>query len=416
MISPKIPRAICQPSEPPGPGMYDFGAGPASGVYARAIDIHLNYFGPEVLSSTPYSGGGANTSEYMGDAIQINTPPLTPGWFRPMSSPVSFIVSNKIDRTFRGILINGFEDQPMSVTANSVNIEDDFTFGNPAFGYGIAAMENLDNLSIRNNTLTANTWNVNSNFSVSLVYCNKNYGTGSPAVQCNTVTGGNWGFRFNDVNVGTSWEGNAMWDNRIGLGLTANGIIGQQGSSGAACGNLWNPGCTTWGMFVAQFETFCDFSDANLSSLYVEPFPIGWTPLNNGNFGLGSVPYGGPNLVSTSPAGLSDCIAQNGWPPVPGWRTAGQQLSEIIDLANDSGQTLLYPNPVAFYINIESPSESIAPSHVRLYDITGKLLIEVEKNENLLRIDVSSLPNSIYLIQVVDSSGKSYQSKIIVNH
>jgi hypothetical protein len=398
---------------PAGPGMYDFGAGPTSGVYARAIDIHMNYFGPEVLTSTQYSGGGANTSEYMGDAIQINTPPLTPGWFRPMSSPVSFIVSNKIDRTFRGILINGFEDQPMSVIANSVNIEDDFTFGSPAFGYGIAATENLDNLAIRNNTVTANVSVSSGNFSVSLVYCDKNYGTGSPAVQCNTVTGGARGFHFNDANMGTSWEGNAMCDNWIGLALTSNGIIGQQGSPGAACGNLWNPSCGPWGLFISPFETYCDNSNANLSTLYVEPLP-GWTPVNNGNSGGGSAAYGGPNLVSTSPAGLSDCIAQNGWPPVPSWRTSGEQLVLNISESRPAIVNGIQPNPSdgKFYVKI-SETERL---HLRLIDITGKLVYEKSDICDNCMVDISHLPAAVYIVEVRLSNGAMFHTKLILTN
>ena len=81
--------------------------GTLSGICASAIDIEHDYFGPGTCRYNAYTGNNPNVN-YMGDAIQLNTP-ITAGWaFWNHSStfslaPQSVIAGNKINRTFRGI-------------------------------------------------------------------------------------------------------------------------------------------------------------------------------------------------------------------------------------------------------------------------------------------------------------------------
>lgn len=67
------------------------------------------------------------------------------------------------------------------------------------------------------------------------------------------------------------------------------------------------------------------------------------------------------------------------------------------------------PNPTAGIINILGNT----PAQVRVYDATGRLLLE-EKNKN--RLDISSFPKGGYLIRLSDKEGLVYYSqKIILN-
>jgi hypothetical protein len=92
------------------------GSGPVEGIDAGGFDIERNYFGAEVTSTTSYSGGFANASEYMNEAISITTPNPTSNWSTPSNQTgYSYIGSNKIDRAFRGIFVNGMEDTPLSI-------------------------------------------------------------------------------------------------------------------------------------------------------------------------------------------------------------------------------------------------------------------------------------------------------------
>src|SRR5436190_8779797 len=106
---------------------YDMtGTATLSGVYADHIHFSQNYFGPEVLSLTPYSSSSPNTSEYFSDAIVLSTP-NTASW--TVGGPTSYINSNRMDRVFRGVTIEGMDISPLTVTSNSMLIEDDYTFG-----------------------------------------------------------------------------------------------------------------------------------------------------------------------------------------------------------------------------------------------------------------------------------------------
>ena len=187
------------------------------------------------------------------------TPTIT-GWVNdPTYSATSWIILNKIDRTYRGILVDGFADKLMTIHSNSINIVNDFVFNNggtlPAFGYGIAVTNNLDNLTIVTNTLQAQGSLASS---VALVYCENNYGTVSPLVECNFTKFAHFGFEFSGSNASTKWSKNRMCEAWAGLALTNNGVIGMQGSpTGSASLNQWELNCAPWNTQFAPNQTYC---------------------------------------------------------------------------------------------------------------------------------------------------------------
>jgi hypothetical protein len=403
--------------------------GPTAGIYAGVILIEDNYFGPEVLSITPYSTGTANATEYMSEAIQLNTPNTT-GWHNPPVLAGSWIQSNRMDRVFRGISINSLEDQILSVQGNSIYIEDDYTFGNPAFGYGIAALRNTGNLAIQSNTLEAQ--NSILNTSVSLVYCNRTSGTGSPRVFCNFTRNSYYGFQFDDSNPGTDWQGNAMCTHYAGMALTNNGVIGTQGSPTSAIENWWMPSpnpycqCQPWNTPQSPYETWCENSDPTLSPLYVcanylDQFGF-WQPTMNyvPTFNWGNNPtqvYSlnpPPSLfpVNGHNSANIDCFMTQ-YNPVPGWRTSQQSTITVNIEDNTLSQIALYPNPTDGRLTIVNDQDNETLT-VRITDVTGKQVFYVEGiNNSNNAIDFSELPASIYFIEINGSNNKVIRNKLI---
>ncbi|MBL7931826.1 MAG: hypothetical protein JNL60_07990, partial [Bacteroidia bacterium] len=351
---------------------YDMGGNglnPVPGIFADYLNIGANYFGPEVNSSTGYSSGSANVTEFMETAVEIITP-NTNGWANSIQSsglPNGYIYFNKLDRVFRGITINGTEDFPLSVEQNSVYVEDDFTFGlapgNPAPGWGISLSNSTNAKTISTNTLES-MGNAMATNSVSLVHCYYNFGNQSPNVHCNFTKNAHYGFQFEDRNDSTVWGGNHMCNQWAGLALVNGGVIGQQGTPAMGCENFWEAtptvtSCVQWNQFgasQAKWQTYADNSNASLSPLYIFPGPNS-VPTINGNNPSGGTPYSNsaPASVLNSAAHntlLLDCSLTNSI--MPTWRMDSSGTT-FINQQNESlneDWVSIYPNPTNGDLNV----------------------------------------------------------------
>lgn len=74
----------------------------------------------------------------------------------------------------------------------------------------------------------------------------------------------------------------------------------------------------------------------------------------------------------------------------------------------------LYPNPAKTEIFIKN-SKEVALSQVRVFDLTGKMILSksLENNETP-SLNISGLSNGMYLVAVEDLTGNKYQSKLVV--
>ncbi len=409
-------------STPQNPAPFDMtGSGSSLGIFADRINIFSNYFGAEVLSSTPYTGGlGSPVSEYMSEAIQLRTPNVT-GWTNGGAN-VASITSNRIDRAYRGISIDGMEDWPLAVTGNSIFIEDDQAFG--LAQYGVSAINNNGNLSVDGNTLQAQNSIINT--SVSLVYCNNNYGTGSPHIHCNFLKNSYYGFQFDGPSPNAIWEGNQMCTHWAGLALTNGGVIGQQGTLPAPSNNYWAPiglGCAPWGIGIAPNQTYCDpTSNPILSPIYGTALSgglpvVGYVPTQNNIIQNGTFSYLlGTSIFTTNvnnPYNY-DCWINNNYPGLPGWRIVAQTLEETgLNEDFQIENVLIYPNPSNGNITISSAGkEEIL--NVTISDLNGRL---VYQNANVKSsgdvINVSNLASSVYIVEIKDNLKHTTRKKLI---
>jgi uncharacterized delta-60 repeat protein len=79
---------------------------------------------------------------------------------------------------------------------------------------------------------------------------------------------------------------------------------------------------------------------------------------------------------------------------------------------NKENQTIVfYPNPANDFLNIEGIPQN---SHINIIDFTGKVLFGSTIPNNFERIDVSTLKNGIYFIQVINNGNIIAVDKIII--
>lgn len=386
-------------------------SGAQLGIYAGGMSIERNYFGPQVTSTAVIS------NEYMSDAIVMNTP-NTFGWLNDLSN--GFISSNKVNRAFRGFTLDGLEDYTLAVSANEMLIENDIVYGSvfsPAKGWGISATNKMDNLTVANNTLVGILYPFSStNNSISLVYCENNYGAASPEVRCNWASDAMFGYEFSAANNNTRWLGNEMCNLFGGLALTNSAVIGPQGSSIAGHGNWWSNACAwPWG---AINNTYVDNSTPSLSPLYVlSPSPT-YDPIIHFN-AAGSTPYA--NGITVLPVSLNviqDCVNLHAYIPTPSWRSAGATdvISPEIEEAYLQQAIQLYPNPSNGQLLLKSTGKDEVFG-VKVFDITGKLVFsnpEVSGNDG--ELNLQNLPASIYFVEINTNETKTIRKKIIIQN
>ena len=79
------------------------------------------------------------------------------------------------------------------------------------------------------------------------------------------------------------------------------------------------------------------------------------------------------------------------------------------DAENDELKIAVYPNPVTETLIITS--EGIPIEKIRVYSISGQIILAFENVQN--SIDVSSLSEGLYFLEIFSSEGKSIQKIII---
>ena len=90
------------------------------------------------------------------------------------------------------------------------------------------------------------------------------------------------------------------------------------------------------------------------------------------------------------------------------WRTDGStdgQTEEIeIPVVFENAEFGMYPNPAKDQLTVEVPLEKDADVAVSIMDVAGKVAVQqhhmMVKGDNRMTLDVSSLPNGVYFVQV----------------
>lgn len=83
--------------------------------------------------------------------------------------------------------------------------------------------------------------------------------------------------------------------------------------------------------------------------------------------------------------------------------------SKDIDFSTENlSDAILYPNPVTDILNVKNiDMRETGVTQVQILDVSGNMLKNIEvRNEDIIKIDVSDLPNNIYLLRIKDRTYK----------
>jgi hypothetical protein len=372
------------------PGVYNFGFGNQTGVYAKLSTIIYNYFGPKVSSSSPIL-----SNEYVDRAISIFG---ANGSGFVSLAPLN-IQSNKINRAFRGISVREMDSHPIDVGGNLIELLDDTYLLQPQ--YGVEAVRTQNNLSIIQNTISG----TGKTFpSATLMFCDDNMGVGSPAITCNLLQNSYKGFDFNFNNPGTKWDHNKMNNLAFGMCLSNGGVIGMQGTSMVASDNEWQ------GIWMSpDYQTYVDgLSTAASSPLWLSPGPTFWPTVNGASMNdynsTGRLPASGAvKMCFTSP-----------YAPPPANKSAPVAISTTE--ADGVSRIELFPNPAAGAFQVKGLHDS-EKLHVRVTDVTGKLITETNvTTEGALATIKLSVKDGLYLVQITNEQKEVVRYRLIVEN
>jgi hypothetical protein len=375
---------------------YDIG-GFTTGTYADNLHITHNYFGPQVTSSTPVPFINA---EYMCSAVTVDYPNNGAQMYAGGNLAIN---SNKVDRAYRGISVNGLDMFPADISGNDIYLRDDILSQTQ---YGIQIRNTLDNVASGWNTLGAQGI---TNTLVSLYLCTNNQGSnppGSPYITCNTLQDSYKGFEFVGNNKSTLWMGNSMQNHYYGLYLTANGIIGTQGGPGSPSDNAWLSPPSFW--TSPPWQTYVGVSsNAAGSVLYVQGGPT-YNPFSNGSVITGN-DYGSGYLSVTGGFASYACPGVTVQPP-PNYKVSG--LSNIDK--NKGWSVEMYPNPTSGKLNIRSSTEN-DHLQIKLIDVNGKIIFSdfISTVESVGTLNLN-LPAGIYFIMIKNDNNQEIHQNLII--
>lgn len=372
----------------------------------------LDNFNGTASSTVAYTTNSPNTSEYLSDAVTIITP-NTQGWtYHPLVLNSMYIVNNKIDRAFRGIWVEGTEDMETEIAGNNIFLEEDFTYGAPAFGYGVGAKDKTDSLAITGNTVVGNIA-TSQGSKISSIYCEQIGGMYSPSVTCNFVDMSHYGFEFSGWNGSAYWRKNTMCNNFGGLALTNNGVIGQQGDPQNGMGNIWSIFCLpAWGMQFGINYTYCDNSNPMLSPLFCRNSP-GAVPFINASV-FPALPYTYNSTYFDNSNTMPDCLWSNNYNPAPTWRSQNTGERDTARVEDEKQAVKVYPNPAETVVNIYLPSVETG-AELNIYNSLGKLVTTQNLTQRVTELSVLNYTPGLYVFEV--NQGEHHKRfKIIIKN
>lgn len=80
----------------------------------------------------------------------------------------------------------------------------------------------------------------------------------------------------------------------------------------------------------------------------------------------------------------------------------------VNEIKEISKNITVYPNPASEFLNISTSSNM--PLNIEIYDVTGKLAMKESVNSIKTRVDISALPNGIYIYQLFTTDGQNVKS------
>jgi len=122
--------------------------------------------------------------------------------------------------------------------------------------------------------------------------------------------------------------------------------------------------------------------------------------------GSTSGPTGGSTTTPANPGSILEFTYQ----VLPGAKAINDWLTE--NKVQNDGSIDIYPNPATNYFIVYN--YKLTNSQISLYDITGKLIKNVQSKESITRIDVSNLSSGVYVLTIKNGDNKKIRTEKII--
>ena len=86
-----------------------------------------------------------------------------------------------------------------------------------------------------------------------------------------------------------------------------------------------------------------------------------------------------------------------------------------IKLNNNIPATVLYPNPVSQYLNIET-DDWVNVTGIKIYNMNGSLIYELSGDQLIHKLEINKLLSNSYIIEITRKNGKKELSRFMVTH
>jgi hypothetical protein len=164
--------------------------------------------------------------------------------------------------------------------------------------------------------------------------------------------------------------------------ITSAGVSANASSSNASCG-----GCT-------------DGSASVTVSGGTGPYSYSWSPTGGNGAQANNLSDGCYTVTVTDAA---NCVTT-------ATTCVGIGTATGIKKNVQNGAFKFYPNPTDGKLTIEFSSAS--ERKIEVYDVTGRIIIEQRANDSITQLNIETLSNGVYYIQIKDPDGNR-QFKII---
>jgi hypothetical protein len=85
-----------------------------------------------------------------------------------------------------------------------------------------------------------------------------------------------------------------------------------------------------------------------------------------------------------------------------------------VSCGDNNSDLIVYPNPAKDKVFISGVIYGELPTRVSIYDNAGRIVLsELWTSDTLLQIDISSLSNGIYLLEIVTDSNRNILKIVI---
>jgi Secretion system C-terminal sorting domain len=92
--------------------------------------------------------------------------------------------------------------------------------------------------------------------------------------------------------------------------------------------------------------------------------------------------------------------------------TTGFSPVKTLILKNEKQVVTIWPNPVTNYILISNDNINLY-TKARVFDLTGKMMIERKLDPDVTEIPVTELPAGTYIVKIENNKGVAYTQKIV---